>query len=277
MAEYVSQIGEGVLRQRAREAEHSARIQAELANKIRSEFLSNMRHELRTPLNTVIGFSKIIADHGTRRLSDADIVEYAGIINGAAGHLLSVINDVLDISSIQAGRFMLERREVDLDEILLGCATAMQPTADQAGQTLRTDIAPDLLTVRGDPVKLRQIVNNILSNAVKFTPSGGLISLTAQNGPGDCVTVSISDTGVGMSEDDITIALTPFGQVDGSHSRWREGTGLGLPIANALTLMHEGELSIGSIPGQGTEVRVILPSADAIMLAEARAALRDGA
>ncbi len=118
MGEYASLVGEAILRQRTRAAEHAARIEAELADRVKSEFISNMSHELRTPLNTMIGFSKILAEHDKRRIADSEIVEYAKLINDAAGHLLSVINDILDISKMQSGRYTLDAREVNIEEIL---------------------------------------------------------------------------------------------------------------------------------------------------------------
>ncbi|MDO9384743.1 MAG: HAMP domain-containing sensor histidine kinase [Hyphomicrobiaceae bacterium] len=273
MGEYAALVGDAVLRQRARIAEQDARVQSELVNKIRSEFLANMSHELRTPLNTVMGFSKMMMTHDTRPLKDHEIIEYAGIIHEAASHLLSVINDILDISKIQAGRFVLDQRDVELDEILRTCILSFRPLATQAGLTLVEEIAGDLRPTRGDPGKLNQVFNNILSNAIKFTPHGGTVTLSATNLMPDRVSVTIRDTGIGMNAEDIAVAMTPFGQVDGSRTRWREGTGLGLPIAHSLTQMHEGEINIRSKPGAGTEVTVLLPSSTRISLAEARETL----
>ena len=273
MGEYAALVGDAVLRQRARIAEQDARVQSELVNKIRSEFLANMSHELRTPLNTVMGFSKMMMTHGTRPLKDHEIIEYSGIIHEAASHLLSVINDILDISKIQAGRFVLDQRDVELDEILRTCILSFRPLATQAGLTLVEEIAGDLHLTRGDAGKLNQVFNNILSNAIKFTPHGGTVTLSATNLLPDRVSVSIRDTGIGMNAEDIAVAMTPFGQVDGSRTRWREGTGLGLPIAHSLTQMHEGEINIRSKPGAGTEVIVLLPSSTRISLAEARETL----
>ena len=142
MGEYAALVGDAVLRQRARIAEQDARVQSELVNKIRSEFLANMSHELRTPLNTVMGFSKMMVTHGTRPLKDHEIVEYSGIIHEAASHLLAVINDILDISKIQAGRFVLDQRDVELDEILRTCALSFHSLAAEAGLKLVEDSPP---------------------------------------------------------------------------------------------------------------------------------------
>ncbi|MGQ0457086.1 MAG: sensor histidine kinase [Hyphomicrobium sp.] len=259
MNEYAVMLGDAVLRHRTREAEHAARIETELASKVKSEFISNMSHELRTPLNTVIGFSKLLSEHQRRKLPDAEIVEYATLINDAAGHLLSVINDILDISKIQSGRYTLDAREVSVEEILVSCVQSFRQTAEHAGVALTAAIAYDLPVARGDAAKLRQIFSNVISNAVKFTPQNGAVKIEALRTSAGGVTVVVRDTGVGMSKEEIAVALTAFGQVDGTRARWREGTGLGLPIAKALVELHGGKIEIRSQKGAGTEVMIALP------------------
>lgn len=273
LSDYSALVGDAVLRQRAQTAEQEARIQTEIVNKIRSEFMANMSHELRTPLNTVMGFSKMLASHDSRPLKDQEIVEYAGIIHDAASHLLSVINNILDISKLQSGRFILDQQTIEIDEVIRTSVLSVRAAVKEAGVSLEDDIAADLAPVRGDPNKLQQIFSNILTNAIKFTPKGGTITLRAYNESDDCIAVTVTDTGIGMNEDDIAIAMTPFGQVDGSRTRWREGTGLGLPMANGLTQMHDGKLTITSKPGEGTSVKVQLPSASAQSIADARDAV----
>jgi len=270
MSEYASLLGDAVLRHRARIAEQSARIEAELASKVKSEFIANMSHELRTPLNTVIGFSKLLAEHQRRRLPDQEIVEYAQLINDAAGHLLAVINDILDISKIQSGKYTLDSREMNIDEILQAVAASFRLTSQEAGVALHMRLAIDLPPIRGDHVKVRQIFTNLISNAIKFTPRGGQVAVEALRASDGGVTILVRDTGVGMTEEELLIAMTPFGQVDGGRARWREGTGLGLPIAKALVELHGGQIEIRSAKGMGTEVAVILPSRHAVVPTEGR-------
>lgn len=262
MDEYASLLSDAVLRHRARVAEQSARIEAELASKVKSEFIANMSHELRTPLNTVIGFSKLLSQHDKRNLSGKDIVEYASLIHDSAEHLLSVINDILDISKIQSGKYALDAQEVNVGSILAASVNAYQMMASEAHVDLRSDIAADLPAIRGDAAKLRQIFMNILSNALKFTPADGIVDVIAHRSVSGGIIVAIRDSGVGMTTQEIDVAVTPFGQVDGGRSRWREGAGLGLPIAKALVELHGGVLEIRSKKGSGTDVVIAFPAPD---------------
>ena len=266
LSEYSNLLGDAILRHRAKIAEKSARVEAELANKLKSEFIANMSHELRTPLNTIIGFSRLIGEHEKRQLAPASIIEYSGLIQEAARHLLSIINDILEISKIQSGKFTLDLHALHPDEILVSCAAFFKVAAQDAHITLAQEIAGDLPEIKGDPVKLKQIIMNLISNAIKFTPDGGRVTLKASNEGRKGVRISVRDTGVGMTEDEVAIAMLPFGQVDGGRSRTREGTGLGLPIAKALVELHGGELQIQSVKGQGTEVVITLPSSAAPMV-----------
>jgi two-component system, cell cycle sensor histidine kinase PleC len=263
IGEYSTTLAGSMLRQRAWLAESTAKIETQLAGRVKSEFLANMSHELRTPLNTVIGFAKLIGEHQKRRLKDAQVVEYADLIRDAATHLLTVINDILDISDMQSGTYALDEREVHLPEVLEAAVASFKSHALELGLELVVDIAADLPTVKGDAAKLGKVFANLIGNALKFTPPGGSVTVEAR-AQEDRVVICVRDTGLGMSKEDITVALTPFAQVDASRSRWREGTGLGLPIAKALVQLHGGRLEIRSAKSLGTEVVVKLPAASVI-------------
>ncbi|MCL4766938.1 MAG: HAMP domain-containing histidine kinase [Hyphomicrobiaceae bacterium] len=273
MSQYSAVLGNAILRHRARIAERAASVEAELAGRIKSEFITNMSHELRTPLNTVIGFSKLISEHQDRRLPDKDIVEFANLIHGAAGHLLSIINDILDISKIQSGKYTLDSSDLSLGEVVEAAMPGFRLAAEETGVRLGHRIDPALQPVRGDAVKIRQIVTNLVNNAIKFTQEGGLVMVEAARRPAGGAVLVVRDTGVGMSDEEIRVALTPFGQVDGARSRWREGTGLGLPIAKALVELHGGRLQIRSVKSRGTEVAVMLPARHQVSIAQARDAV----
>jgi two-component system cell cycle sensor histidine kinase PleC len=261
MSEYASQLGEAVLRRRARVAEQSARVEAELSQKIKSEFIANMSHELRTPLNTIIGFSKMVA---TAESGERKTAEYGQMIHDAAAQLLAVINDILDMSKLQSGKYTLEQSEVAVEDVLRLAVKGMITPAAEAGVEMTWQIPATLPLVRGDDKKLGQIVSNVLSNAVKFTEAGGAVTLEAMRLMDGGVGIYVRDTGIGMTPEEIRVATTPFGQVDGGRSRWREGTGLGLPIARSLTELHGGRFEINSRKGHGTEVAIELPSKDAV-------------
>lgn len=258
MTQYASLLGDAVLRHRTHIAEQSARVEAELASRVKSEFIANMSHELRTPLNAIIGFSQLLSEQNDRRLSPAQVADYASLINDAAGHLLAVINNILDISKIQSGKCVVDRREVSLGEVLSASASSFRLIAQNAGVRIDERIDRRLPTVSGDSVRLRQVFMNLISNALKFTRSGGSVTLVAEAQAGSAI-VSVRDTGIGMTPEELSIALTPFGQVDSGHARWREGTGLGLPIARALVQLHGGELRVISEKGVGTTVEVSIP------------------
>ncbi|MBV8168352.1 MAG: two-component sensor histidine kinase, partial [Alphaproteobacteria bacterium] len=256
-------LGLLLLRQAATQARveialRRAKEEAEAANVAKSEFLANVSHELRTPLNAVIGFSEIMRDALMGPI-DNRYREYAQDIHDSGQHLLRLIGDVLDLSKIGAGRLDLHDEPVDLGQVLASCQRLLNERARNGGVTLEVDRARDLPVVIGDPVRLKQIVLNLMSNAIKFTPENGRVSVRAAPDADGGVVVTVVDTGIGMNLAEIDVALEPFRQVDNAMSRRYEGTGLGLPLAKQLTELHGGTLEIVSQPGLGTTVRMHLP------------------
>ncbi|MEQ8698523.1 MAG: PAS-domain containing protein, partial [Bauldia litoralis] len=236
-----------------------AKEAAELANRSKSEFLANMSHELRTPLNAIIGYSEAMKHHLFGPLSD-HYDEYARDIFDSGRHLLSLINDILDLSKIEAGKMELAAEDVDLSELIETCMRIVRERALAAGLLLHIENGEKLPALLGDPRAIKQIVLNLLSNAIKFTPSGGTITVRTALGKSGSLTLDVSDTGVGIESKDIPRVLAPFGQVDSAFKRSHQGTGLGLPLVKKLAELHGGELSIDSKPGQGTRVTVAFPA-----------------
>ena len=233
---------------------------AEAASRAKSSFLANMSHELRTPLNAIIGFSDMIAQQTYGPIGNRHYLGYAADILQSGRHLLSIINGVLDLAKSQTGKLTVHREPVDLCETLNECASMMRDQCARGGITLETVDPGVNLIVSGEPAKLRQIFLNLLSNAVKFTEPGGRVSLVAKPPRDGMLVVEVRDTGIGMSAQEIPIALAPFGQVDSRLARRYDGTGLGLPLAKELVDLHDGALVIESTPGKGTTVRVTLPA-----------------
>lgn len=231
---------------------------AEVANQAKSLFLANMSHELRTPLNAIIGFSQLISGQVMGPVGKPAYAEYAGDICRAGEHLLEIISNLLDISKIEAGRTDLNEENLDPADLVAESIMAVRVQADQKGVVLGTDIPSARPMIKVDRLRLRQVLINLLSNAVKFTEAGRVAVSVVYNQ--QCFSLVVSDTGIGMSPDEMALALEPFGQVENAITKKYEGTGLGLPLAQRLTELHGGELVITSAKAVGTEVRVQLPA-----------------
>lgn len=240
----------------------AAKEAAEAASHMKSEFLANMSHELRTPLNAVIGFSEAIEQQIMGEVPDI-YRSYAGDIRTSGHHLLSLINDLLDLSKIEAGKFDLEEEQVNLGNIISVCRRLIEPTAEAKNITITKDAAY-LPPVWVDERAMRQVFLNVLSNAIKFTDPGGEVAIKSSLSDVGEIIVSISDTGIGMAPEDIPRALQPFEQVSSAHTRGHAGTGLGLPMVASLLHLHGGDVRVESELGKGTTVHLQLPSTRAM-------------
>ncbi len=237
----------------------AAKDQAEVASRAKAEFLAMMSHELRTPLNAVIGFADVMLEQVFGPMDNDKYRGYAQDIRASGLHLLSLINDILDLSKIEAKQFELNEEAFEFAEVWLMVRSLLKDKAAAAGLNFDDRIFEDLPSLYADQRVFRQILINLLSNAIKFTPNGGSITVCAEISAGGGFVFSVSDTGIGISEENLETVLQPFRQVDGSLSRKYEGTGLGLPLTQQLVEMHGGQLEIESRLGWGTDVRVILP------------------
>ncbi len=236
-----------------------AKEEAELASRSKTEFLANMSHELRTPLNAIIGFSDILRGQIFGPLGDQRYIDYSGDIRDSGLHLLNLINDVLDVSKVEFGKVELTEETVDLVDIVEACVRLMRDRADAAAVKLMQEIEPSLPYIQGDARRLKQILLNLMSNAVKFTPAGGRVLVRARD-DADGLRLIVEDTGIGIAACDLEKALRPFGQIDSRLSRKYQGTGLGLPLARSMAELHGGRLELESTPGRGTTATLVLPT-----------------
>ncbi|PCJ58379.1 MAG: hypothetical protein COA65_08045 [Rhodospirillaceae bacterium] len=237
----------------------SAKDAAEAASLAKSEFLANMSHELRTPLNAVIGFSEVMHRELMGPLGSDSYRNYAGDILESGRHLLGIINTILDVSKAEAGGLDLEEQLIDLCQTTEAALRVVRQKAVDGDVRLACRIAPGLPRFRGDATKLKQILLNLLANAIKFTPEGGRIDVDIARCPNGGLRIDVTDTGIGIAAEDIATALAPFGQIDSAIGRRYPGTGLGLPLTKKLVELHGGTLSLSSVPDQGTKVAVWFP------------------
>jgi PAS domain S-box-containing protein len=236
-----------------------ARDAAEIASRAKSAFLANVSHELRTPLNAILGFSEIMAYGLLGPINVPRYAEYVADIHRSASHLLDIINALLDLAKIEAGRMELREQRCELTDVAGEALSLLQPKIESAGIEVAIHAPPALPSLLADTTKLRQMLVNLLSNAVKFTPFEGSVAIELFRDT-DRLGFAVVDSGIGMSESEIDEALEPFRQVGNALTRPDAGTGLGLPLTRALAVAHGADLSIESRKGEGTRVAVLFPA-----------------
>jgi len=255
-------------RKRAENSLREAKIQSDLANRAKSEFLANMSHELRTPLNAIIGFAEIIRNEVLGPMNNRQYWEYAKDIHQSGQRLLTIINEILDVARIDAGERQLNEAMVDMNDVIKSCIEFMAPKADAGGLRINNMTGGKVPSVIGEELAIKQIFVNLLGNAIKFTPEDGRITLSHEMEHNGRLRLSVTDTGIGMDEDEIEKALSPFGQLETGHNRTASGTGLGLTLVESLTKLHGGELEIFSQKGIGTTATIIFPARRVVASAE---------
>ena len=256
---YIYSFRDISVRKRAEEAQKQALQDAEAANRAKTEFLANMSHELRTPLNAIIGFSELMKTEALGPLGTPQYAEYMEDIHSSGSHLIEIINDILDMSKIEAGELKPNEEPCNFFQIADTCLRLVADRAHKGEVELVNSLSSDMPQIHADQRMIKQILLNLLSNAVKFTPPSGAVTLCASV-DNDGLMFSVSDTGCGIPADKMDIILEPFGQTDMSLHRQYEGTGLGLPLVKGMTELHGGTLDIRSSEGKGTTASILLPS-----------------
>jgi len=233
---------------------------AEAANRAKSRFLANMSHELRTPLNAIIGFAEVIHNQFKGPVGNPQYIDFARSIHESGRHLVGIINDILDLSKVEAGKVELEEEPTTIAALVDQVAVLMHHSISHAGLTLDVAIEPQLPEVLVDVRKFDQVLLNLISNAVKFTPNGGRIRIESRRTADGGIVVRVTDTGIGIAADELSDVLKPFVQSRDAERRRVQGTGLGLPLADQLVKLHGGSMSLASTRGEGTTVTIQLPA-----------------
>jgi signal transduction histidine kinase len=244
----------------AERVQREARREAEAANHAKSAFLANVSHELRTPLNAIIGFSEIIKNEMYGAVNIPQYAEYVRDIHESGRHLLNLINDILDFSKAEAGKLVLHETEVNLPAVISRCTRLVSELAQRCGVAIEVDTAENPPILFADERKTKQILLNLLSNAIKFTGEGGKVTTRVRVKEDGALALTVIDTGVGMTPEQIPLALSPFVQLEDVMTRRHQGTGLGLPLTKSLVELHGGTLSIASKLGEGTAVTALFPA-----------------
>ncbi|MDJ0949448.1 MAG: ATP-binding protein [Alphaproteobacteria bacterium] len=257
---YIVTLHDITERKRLERAMRAAKQTAERASKMKSLFLANMSHELRTPLNAIIGFAELMEAQAFGPLGHKKYLEYARHITQSGGHLLELINGLLDLSKAEAGKLELRREEFDLGTVIRGTVEVMEARARRGKVRLRTELQDEPFRVMADRLKIRQIMLNLLSNAVKFTPEGGEVRVSVACGRDNQIEIQVIDTGIGMPRDQIPKAFAAFNQVENAWTKkLAEGSGLGLALTKRLVELHGGTIKLTSEVGVGTTATVLLP------------------
>jgi signal transduction histidine kinase len=236
-----------------------AKEEAEAASKSKSEFLATMSHELRTPLNAIIGFSQLINTEAMGPVGVQTYIEYGKDIEDSGVHLLQIINDILNITKIEAGKLDINSSDIDFAELTKQAFGMLRRNIEDKQIGFRNELPDEALIVRGDHQMLRQVMVNLISNAVKYTEDGGVISIIAETNDDASVEISVIDNGIGIADGDIPRIMEPFEQVEKSHARVNGGIGLGLPLAKKMIEAHGGRLELISSLGVGTTAKVWFP------------------
>jgi signal transduction histidine kinase len=238
----------------------ASKERAEQASRAKSLFLANMSHELKTPLNAIIGFAEVIKNQATDPASLETCAEYAEIIRTSGNHLHSLISNILDLAKIESGKMALDEEPIEINSLIDACIGVYRYLDTQKKITFETDLPTASPLIRGDALRLRQALANLLSNAVKFTPEAGRVAIRLEHLRNGELLISVSDTGIGMSADEIRVALEPFGQIDNGLAKLHDGAGIGLPLAKSLIELHGGRLVVESSKGAGTTISAYLPA-----------------